>query len=204
MRTNLKNAKRISAIIFAAAVISSSLYAQSSNTMPKAKFVSFSNERESTLAHNSLSEITKAIEEKIKFKAPVVNDSESLRNDEFLSDANLSKTNSAYKPEKDKNKRIERKSGKNNSKTFRNWVEASLVYHLSNLKTDVSGTVIVSFIVDEKGQVSNVKVLSSTDKEVEKVVLDVINSAPKWASKKMMNQPLKQKFTLPISYKVIL
>jgi hypothetical protein len=77
MKTNLKNTKRITALLVAAIVIFCNLNAQKSSSNYNAKFVSFVKEQKSTLVYEQLNKLTRAIEEKIKFRAPSANDNEN-------------------------------------------------------------------------------------------------------------------------------
>jgi TonB family protein len=202
MKTNFKNTKKISAILFASAIIFSSISAQSSNTMPTVKFVSFANEDKSNLVYEKLNELTKAIEEKIKFRAPIVNENEMAAVSQSSTESMNTPGNYISDDDKNKSKRAERSTKEGASNLFRNWVESNLEYQLEGTDEQVSGTVVVSFIINTKGKVSHVKIITPSNNEVDEIAVDLIKNAPRRVMKNMVTQPVKEKFILPISYNV--
>jgi TonB family protein len=199
MKTMLNTTAKISAILFASAVISTSINAQSSNSLPKAKFVSFTTESKSSIAYDKLNEITKAIEEKIKFRAPLVNDSEKSIS---TSDALPFPANFISDDDKDKSKKSVSEIKEDASNSFRKWVVSNLEFQLESTNEKVSGTVIVSFIVNTKGKVSHVKVITPSYTNVDELVVDLIQNAPRKVMRRMVTMPEKEKFILPVSYNV--
>jgi TonB family protein len=199
MKTMLNTTAKISAILFASAVISTSINAQSSNSLPKAKFVSFSTESKSSNAFDKLSEITKAIEEKIRFRAPLVNEGEKA----FSSSETLPvPANFINDDDKDKSKKSVSEIKVNASNSFRKWVESNLEFQLESTNEKVYGTVIVSFIVNTSGKVSHVKVITPSNTIVDELVVDLIQNAPRKVMRRMVTMPEKEKFILPVSYNV--
>jgi TonB family protein len=199
MKTMLNTTAKISAILFASAVISTSINAQSSNSLPKAKFVSFTTESKSSIAYDKLNEITKAIEDKIKFRAPLVNDSEKAIS---TSDALPFPANFISDDDKDKSKKSVSEIKEDASNSFRKWVVSNLEFQLESTNEKVSGTVIVSFIVNTKGKVSHVKVITPSNTNVDELVVDLIQNAPRKVMRRMVTMPEKEKFILPVSYNV--
>jgi TonB family protein len=207
MKTNLTNTKRITALVFTIAIVSSALTAQSSYSNTAGKFASLVKERKSTLAYERLEQLTSAIEEKVKFRAPSVNDNENTA--AVLTDLSYSAENQGlestlgYSPALLAKERTSKKEKTiNDTASFRNWVKANLKNELGDVDKAVTGRVVVAFTVDENGHVSDAKIVSPSDKEVDHIVLDVINDSPKWAVKEMDNKPVKQSYTMPIKYKV--
>ena len=86
--------------------------------------------------------------------------------------------------------------------TFRNWVMSQLKYPQKALENGIQGTVAISFIVDENGNVGHIKVLSSPDYILTEAVLNILDNSPKWKPGKQRGKPVKQKFTLPVSFKL--
>ena len=68
-----------------------------------------------------------------------------------------------------------------------------------SLKQDI-GTVMVRFVVNEDGSLSNFQVMKG--KEIQSELLRVINTMPKWKPGKRNGVPVKVWFTLPIILEV--
>lgn len=64
------------------------------------------------------------------------------------------------------------------------------------------GKVLVSFIVDEKGNVTNAEVMKGVDIELDEEALRVVKSMPKWIPGKVGDKAVKVKMTLPIVFKL--
>ncbi len=86
--------------------------------------------------------------------------------------------------------------------TFRNWVMSNMKYPQIALENGIQGNVIIEFIVDEHGWINNIKVLQSPDPVLSDAVISVCHKAPKWKPGKQRGKAVKQKFTLPVSFKM--
>ena len=61
------------------------------------------------------------------------------------------------------------------------------------------GTCNVSFVVDEKGKVNNVKVVEMTNPALAKIVIGIIAKSPKWTPALFKGQPIKSYRIQPFS-----
>jgi antitoxin component YwqK of YwqJK toxin-antitoxin module len=68
--------------------------------------------------------------------------------------------------------------------------------HLSNPK--VSGKLVVSFFVNENGDIQEPKIEESLEESIDKEVLKTIKSMPKWIPAKHHNRPFRQMYILPV------
>jgi len=66
----------------------------------------------------------------------------------------------------------------------------------------ISGTVIVSFIVEKDGSISSAKVTQSVNPELDNEALRVINRMPNWAPGKIHNRPVRFEFNMPVRFKL--
>ena len=64
------------------------------------------------------------------------------------------------------------------------------------------GRVIVQFVVDKDGTITNPVVVKSVDAYLDKEALRVINAMPKWTPGKQRNQPVRVKYTLPVMFRL--
>ena len=69
-------------------------------------------------------------------------------------------------------------------------------------KAGTQGRVVVSFIVEKDGSVSNAKVQKSVSEELDAEALRVVNAMPKWTPGKQSGKAVRVKYTIPISFRL--
>jgi protein TonB len=83
--------------------------------------------------------------------------------------------------------------------------EALQEYISLNLKypalKEVSGKVIVSFVVDKKGKVIDVKVKNEVDAALAKEAIRLVKAMPLWTPGKLEGKPVNVQMNLPIYFK---
>jgi TonB family protein len=85
---------------------------------------------------------------------------------------------------------------------FIDWVQSNLKYPEEAVKNKVEGKVIVSFVVNPKGEVIGSKVLRTVSPELSEEALRVIKSSPDWTAGKMGDKPVYQSFAIPVLFKI--
>ena len=83
---------------------------------------------------------------------------------------------------------------------YRNWVQSQLQYPKEAKDKGVQGRVIFSFVVEKDGSVSEFKVLNTPDKIFSAEVERVFKLTPKWEPGKQNGNPVRVKFTVPITF----
>lgn len=86
--------------------------------------------------------------------------------------------------------------------TFRRWVMQRIVYPPIAQENGVQGTVVVQFIVEKDGSLSNIKVLRSPDSSLSKEAVRVITSSPKWTPGKQRGTAVRVQYTLPVGFRL--
>ena len=86
--------------------------------------------------------------------------------------------------------------------SFAKWVSENIKYPENAKAKGIEGRVILGFVVDQEGQVSNVKVLRGVDSELDAEAVRVVSSSPKWAAGKQNGQPAKVSYTFPVVFKL--
>lgn len=66
----------------------------------------------------------------------------------------------------------------------------------------VQGRVIVSFVVERDGSITDVKVLKSADPSLDKEAVRVTKSMPKWIPGKQNGSSVRVKYTLPVTFRL--
>ena len=83
---------------------------------------------------------------------------------------------------------------------FMNWVGANLRYPEEAAKQGIQGKVIVQFVVDEQGNVTEPKVIQGADPLLDQAALDLIAGSPQWTPGRQRDVPVKVSMTIPISF----
>lgn len=65
---------------------------------------------------------------------------------------------------------------------------------------EVSGIVIVQFVIDKKGKLVEAQVTNSVDPALDKEALRVIESSPLWEPGKQREKPVRVIYNFPIGF----
>ncbi len=69
-------------------------------------------------------------------------------------------------------------------------------------KNGVQGRVIASFFVEKDGRISHARVVRSVDPSLDSEALRVIHSMPNWVPGRQNGEPVRVKYTIPITFKL--
>lgn len=86
--------------------------------------------------------------------------------------------------------------------TFRNWVQSNVKFPQIALENGIQGRVILSFVIERDGRLTNIKVLQTPDRSLSEEAIRVLNKSPKWAPGKQRNQVVRVSYTLPVEFRV--
>lgn len=75
-------------------------------------------------------------------------------------------------------------------------------YPIIAQKNGIQGTVIVQFLVDRQGAISNIKIVKSVDSSLDMEAVRAVNLMPKWIPGKRDGEPIKVNYTLPINFRL--
>ena len=85
---------------------------------------------------------------------------------------------------------------------FRNWVQSNVKYPQIALENGIQGNVVIKFVVEKDGKLSNIQVLQTPDKTLADAAVQVLQKSPKWKPGKQRNQTVRVKYTLPIDFRI--
>ena len=85
--------------------------------------------------------------------------------------------------------------------TFRAWVSKKFQFPTDALQANAQGVLIVEFIIEKDGSLSNIKFLMSPHPSYNKVIQKLLDKSPKWSPGYINEQPVRVKAILPISIK---
>ncbi len=80
------------------------------------------------------------------------------------------------------------------------WLVDNIQYPQQAKIDNIQGTVYVSFIVEENGSVSNVKILRGVDSYLDNEGVRVVSMMPKWSPGMQNNQAVRVQYNLPIRF----
>ena len=82
------------------------------------------------------------------------------------------------------------------------WLSNNIRYPEAAQQNDVQGRVIVKFIVEKDGSVSQAQIVKGVDKDLDKEALRVVNKMPKWQAGKNNGVAVRSYFTLPVNFRL--
>ena len=85
---------------------------------------------------------------------------------------------------------------------FSRWVNEHLIYPEIARDNGVQGRVLISFTVDPKGRVKNVKVISGVDPSLDKEAVRVVSKSPRWEPGKQRNRPVAVTYNFPVIFQL--
>ncbi len=80
------------------------------------------------------------------------------------------------------------------------FIYTNIKYPESARKAGIQGTVVVSFVVEKDGSISNLKVVRSISPDCDEEVLRVIKMMPNWIPGKQDGEPVRVQFNLPVRF----
>lgn len=82
------------------------------------------------------------------------------------------------------------------------YLSKSVKYPQEALKDNVQGRVIVGFIVEKDGSVSNAKIIRSVDSALDKEAIRIVMSMPKWTPGRQNGRNVRTKYNVPVNFKL--
>ena len=82
------------------------------------------------------------------------------------------------------------------------FISKNIQYPKEAEDANLQGRVIVSFVVEKDGSVSNAKVVRPIDPLLDAEALRVVNSMPKWIPGKQNGEAFRVKYTIPVTFRV--
>ena len=86
--------------------------------------------------------------------------------------------------------------------TFRNWVMQKVKYPQIAQENNITGRVLLMFVIERDGSLTNIQVLQTPDSSLSDEAIRVLKSSPKWTPGKQRNQAVRVKYTLPIDFRI--
>ena len=78
----------------------------------------------------------------------------------------------------------------------------NLQYPKTAIEKNIEGIVIVEFVVEKDGKLSNIKVIRSVSPELDSEAVRVISKMPKWKPGTQRGKKVRSTFRLPINFQM--
>ena len=86
--------------------------------------------------------------------------------------------------------------------TFRNWVMTKLRYPQIAQENNITGRVLLQFVIEKDGSLTNIQVIQTPDSSLSDEAIRVLKTSPKWTPGKQRNQAVRVKYTLPVDFRI--
>ena len=80
------------------------------------------------------------------------------------------------------------------------YLRENIRYPLEAKERGIEGRVMVSFIVEKDGSITDVKVAKSSHKILEDEAVRVVSAMPKWSPGREYGQVIRQRFIIPVVF----
>ena len=81
------------------------------------------------------------------------------------------------------------------------WLSKHVVYPAEAVGSGVEGRVIIKFVIERDGSLSQVRVAKSLDPRFDKEAIRVVKSMPKWNPAMQNGKPVRCNYTVPVPFK---
>lgn len=85
-------------------------------------------------------------------------------------------------------------------KFLEQWVYQYLKYPATAVRDGIQGRVMVEFVIEKDGKVSNVRVVRSVSEELDHEAVKVVAASPKWKPGKVNGQKVRCRMTVPVEF----
>ena len=87
-------------------------------------------------------------------------------------------------------------------KFLKEWVYKYIKYPEAAIRDGVQGRVMVDFIIDKDGKVTDVRVLRSVSEELDAEAVKVVSASPKWKPGRMNGNKVRTSMTFPVEFRL--
>ena len=85
---------------------------------------------------------------------------------------------------------------------LREWVYQYLKYPQSAVRDGIQGTVMVQFVIEKDGKITEVKIAKGVDEELDAEALKVVGASPKWKPGKVGGKKVRASVTIPVEFRL--
>ena len=82
------------------------------------------------------------------------------------------------------------------------WMSANFHYPEKAIRNNVEGRVVLSFVVNKQGRISDIKVLKSLSPECDKEAIRMVKAMPRWFAAEHQGRKVNCRYTMPVVFKL--
>lgn len=82
------------------------------------------------------------------------------------------------------------------------WLASNITYPAAAAENGIEGRVIVAFVVEADGSVSDVRIARGVDPSLDREALSVVKRMPKWIPGMQNGAPVRVKYNVPVTFKL--
>lgn len=82
------------------------------------------------------------------------------------------------------------------------WLSKNIKYPVVAEENGIQGRVVATFVVERDGSITDVKIVKSVDPSLDKEAVRVLKSMPKWIPGRQNGQPVRVKYTVPVTFRL--
>ncbi len=87
-------------------------------------------------------------------------------------------------------------------KDFIEYIQKHIIYPDKAKENGICGKVFVQFVINEKGELVDIKIIRNIDPLLDNEVIRVLKQSPNWTPGKQRGKPVKTTMTIPIEFKI--
>jgi len=81
-----------------------------------------------------------------------------------------------------------------------NFLSSNMRYPVIAMENNIQGEVVVQFIVEKDGSITDVQVVKSVDPSLDKEAVRMVRIMPKWQAGMQQGKPVRVKYLVPIKF----
>ncbi len=85
---------------------------------------------------------------------------------------------------------------------FRTWVMSQIHYPESMVKGKIQGRMLVEFVINKEGKLTDFHVIKELHKDASEQVADVLSKSPLWTPGQNNGKAVSMKFILPLDFRL--
>ena len=82
------------------------------------------------------------------------------------------------------------------------YIQQNIKYPKEAQEQGKQGRVIVQFVVEKDGSITDSKIVRSADPQLDAEALRIVNAMPNWTPGKQRGEPVRTRFTLPVTFRL--
>lgn len=86
--------------------------------------------------------------------------------------------------------------------TFPAWVAQNVEYPEPARRDGIQGRVMLRFVIEKDGSLSNIEVLSSSNQMLSDAAVATLKKSPKWTPGKQLRKPVRVMFEFPVDFRL--